>query len=371
MYVESPQFIRKRNTLWLIGSPSWAWMEPRSVATWPADLGRTPNRAGVRIPIMDRGQRLGPGTVIPMPAGVYGMSTLRAALSDGDDLHLLWGAASGDTGSAALHRVWTAGWRRGEWSVPSVFIDAKRDVTWANSKTSGVTNVAGTSYVFAPLTFKDTVLVLRASGEGWKLATAPFEDHIYSGIASIPGDSRRLFVSFVKLNKIYAAEFDIATNETTRSSHLASFPAGAAIQTRLLVPTRDRRTVVWLESSAGKSRLWHLRIAESSDRGRKWHAGETIQVGSNAGILQATSDNAGRVHVIFDPAYTTPSAPVHAVWDGKTWRREMLPVREGFVVPSPSVTSWERDSILAVWAMAESMSSRPVTFWSIGRPCRS
>lgn len=321
------------------------------------------------MPIIDRGRRLGRGTVIPLPPEVRSMSTPRAALSHDDGFHLLWGAASTDTGSATLTRVWAARWRHGGWSQPYVFLDPARDVIWLSSHISEVTSAGGIPYIFAPMSLMDTVLVIRLTETGWKLRAAPFDDHGYSAIAGIEGDSRTVFVTYVKQNEIYAGEFDLSENRLTRSSHLASFPVGASIRTRALSRGGDRRVVVWIESSVGNSSLSYLRIVESTDRGASWHPSVPLQVKSFAGIIQATSDSAGRVHVLFDGAFTSPSGPLHAMWDGKEWQEDTLPAQQGFVVPSPGITRWGKGSVLAVWAMAESPMAKPTTFWSIGRPC--
>ncbi len=372
MYVESPQLLRRRDTLWVIGSPTWARGQSGLPVLWPSGDSVSPNLVGVKVPVVERRYGLGRGTVISTPPGMWSISTPRAGLDDSGGLHVLWRVAWVPGASADDSRtVWTARWRRGEWSRPHVVLDSLRTVEWLSSRISGVTSVGTTPYIFAPMVLRDTVFVLRVTETGWQQRAAPMDGHIYSEIAGANNDSRTVFVTYVKQNAIHAGEFDIVANKVTQAVRVASFPVGAMIRTRAVLPGADRRAVVWLESSLDDPAVWHLRLAESTDHGANWHAHASLRVRAGSGILQATSDRAGRVHVLFDGPNASPSAPTHAVWDGEGWRQSGLPARSGFVVPSPSITRWGNDSVLAVWAMAESRTSLPVTLWSIGRPCRS
>lgn len=371
MYVESPQLIRRRDTLWLVGSPTWAWTGSSSLMFSPSGNGLNPNHTGLRVPVMGHGRRLGPGTVIPTPPQVWRIGMPRAALSSNGDLHLLWRVYGGASESIAqTQTVWAARWRNRDWSESYVVLDSSRSVLWLDSQVSGVTTAGRTSYIFAPMGLKDTVFVLRLTETGWKPSAARFDNHIYPEIAGIQSDSRALFVTYVTQNEIHAGEFDVAANKVRHSARVASFPVGARIRTGALVPGGNRRSVVWLESKVGDPDLWHLRVSGSADRGASWNVGPSLQLRAGPGTLQVTSDESGRVHTMFGSSDPSPSAPIHAILENGVWRKHTLPTSPGLVVPSPSMTSWGGDSILAVWAMAESTTSRPVTLWSIGKPCR-
>lgn len=371
MYVESPQLITDRDTLWLIGSPTWAWDSSGQMMIWGSKLVQTLNLAGLHVPILEHGRALGAGTEIRLPPGARNMSTPLGALGKRHALHLLWRAGWGDTAAGAVSRVFSSRLVGTEWSPPEVLIDPARHVTWVGSNISEVADIGGTPYVFAPLTLDDSVLVMHLSEKGWVIKSASFANHIYSGIANIEGDSRNVFVTFVRNHSIYGGEFDVSSNKLARFSPVASFAAGATIQTRAIARTRARRGIVWMESSTDHSPLWKLRIAESIDSTATWRVSPPLEVASVAGILSVTSDSAGRVHVLIDGDPVALSSPVHAVWNGKTWQKEPLPKLSGFVVPSPTIIRWGPESLLAVWAMAESTTSRPTTFWAIGTPCKS
>lgn len=370
MYVESPQVIRRGDTLWLIGSPTWGRTLSGMPLLWPSGDSVTPNFIGMRVPITARGRGLGRGAVIPTPPGVWSISTPRAAPSERGALHVLWRVSPAPSASASDSRtVWTATWQRGRWSQPHVLIDSSRKVAWVSSLISQVTRVGTTPHVFAPMLLTDTVFVLRLTDTGWARYAARMDEHIYSEIAGTERDSLRVFVTYVKQNEIHAGEFDVVANAVVQTALVASFPMGATIRTRALLPGADRQTVVWLESSADDPNASYLRMSESTNRGKTWRAGVALPVRAGSGIMQATFDREGRIHVLFDGPYPSPTAPIHGVWDGVEWRLNKLPARRGQVVPSPSITWWGRDSILAVWAMGESRTSMPVTLWSIGKPC--
>jgi hypothetical protein len=236
------------------------------------------------------------------------------------------------------------------------------------SEISEVVAVNGRSLMVAS-SFRDTLLVIQATRRGWEVGATPFPSFIYGTIARIDNNTNSFFVTYVEGNAIHAGEFDLSANAIKGVATVASFATRATVQTRALAPSNVRRVIVWLESTFGTQHKSQLRIAESTDAGRTWKASVPLSIESGSGSLQADYDTAGSVHVILDPAYETPSAPIHLVRADHVWRQDTLPTLKGFVVPSPTIRSWKKDSLLALWSMAESQSSPPVTFWSIGKRC--
>lgn len=371
LYVESPQMILRGETLWLIGSPTWAVTKPASPMLWPGGDSVTPDLIGASFRVTKGGRALGWQSVVHVPPGLSTPSAPRAALSDDGVLHILFRESSSPSRStrAAARTVWSAGWKLGYWSPPTVLLDSTRNVGWANSLVSRVTNAGKTPFVLAPMGTRDSLVVLRLTERGWTAGSVPFPSHIYSDIAGTDRESRTLPMTYVIRNDIYAAEFNIVANRVTQAVRVASFPVGATIKTRMLAIQDARRIVVWLESSPMHQGWWFLRVTESRDGGSSWTSGSPIRVRAGSGILDATSDGMGRVHVLFDNADASPSAPAHAFWNGKVWRQTQLPSLNGHVVPSPSIRTWGQESVLAIWAMAASSTSMPVTVWSLGSPC--
>lgn len=369
LYVESPQFTESDNALWLIGSPTWAWARNGRPLLWPFGDSVTPNLFGVRVPLKDRGNGFGSAALIRMPPRVPAVSTPRGAVTGGT-LHALFRtASSANTTSSELRTVWAGQWRSDDWSQLDVILESRRNVLWTNSRISRLAYAGASAYVFAPMGTKDSMAVLRLTEAGWESRAVPFISHIYSDIAGTPRDSTALLITYVVENDIFAGEFDVGTHRVTQAVRIASFPRGATIRTRAVAPDDLRRAVVWLQSGTQdlESRLLH--VAESPSRGAEWKTGLPLRVRARSGNFDATSDRLGRVHVLFDKTDGSPSAPAHAFWDGAVWVETALPALHGRVVPSPAIRLWREDSILAVWAMAPSSTSMPVTVWSIGTAC--
>jgi hypothetical protein len=133
----------------------------------------------------------------------------------------------------------------------------------------------------------------------------------------------------------------------------------------LLGLKHDGLALLWIEGTESLGSGSTLKIAISHDDGLSWRNVSSRPV-DNDGEMSAIADDQGRVHVIMAGASRSPSAPIHQVWDGKSWTEAAPALRQGYVVPTPALASIGPDSLIAFWGSAESQRHIPVTLYSVG-----
>jgi hypothetical protein len=374
VYIESPEILRRGDSVVLLGSPSLASDAKGQVVAARAGARATSLFAGVRLALTAGHSGNIPGQLIALPSGIERMGVLRAGQSANGDIGVVFrGPAQRADSTSPYSTVWTSVLRAHEWTPPSILLTPDAGVLWSGSFVSTVGPSAFGALLSAPTMVWDSTRLLRLGPRGWTVRTVRLPQHSYSAIAEISDPESVLLVAHVSATKAFPSGglFTSRSRDGGLTWTLAAVlsTSGDVVphHSRLLVKSQREVALAWIEVPKNSDTSSVLRVAVSSDLASTWKQAVPMVIAGRPTDLRAASDGRGRIHVVIDSTGSSGSAPRHLVWDGAQWHRSTPPTPAGSVVPTPTIAALGRDSVLLIWAMYRPDGMPPVTMLSVGR----
>lgn len=376
LYIETPEILVRGDSILLLGSPSFATDSTGALIPSALPLGTSgtsPLFAGARLSLTRPPNRNVAAEIIPLPIGVERMGYLRAASVSGDDVAVVYRDVTPLAGSgSSSHVIWTSVLGRSGWTRPQIAVSAAEKTRWSGSVISVVSHDARGDLLTASAFPKDSTKLLRATARGWAARTIPLDQPSYPSILGPARTDSELTIAYVAATADHPRSGVFirrsADDGLNWSAPVPASDAGSdAIHHARLLRGGDRELgLVWLEADASGTDS-RLHVATSQTLGASWREGPVVALSDVPTDLRAISDDRGHLHVVVDSVSSTGGGVRHLLWDGVRWIRSDPPTPRGFVIPSPTVASLGRDSVIGVWAMTNRQGGLPVTLVSVGR----
>ncbi len=374
-YVETPEIVRLRDSLLLLGGPSFA-MDSTGDAMLSSFEGQpSPRFAGAMVGAD------GGGRMVPLPPGIATWNWPRV-LPGRDGVDVLWesidssarlrtrqdsaaappasGASAGGAGDEV--EIWRSQFDGMRWTAPVLLVRSPV-VSWSQNQASEFARVGSRHALVVPVAWGSgdlALLVARDSvreGARWSVERVEIENLSYARLATHPRSG--LILGYVAAGEqadssarvtktLYAARSSDGGKSWSERVRVSGLASGPVYDPQLLVAGDSAAYLTWLTRSDAGSRV---HAAVSRDGGSSWREVEPFSMSGQMNGGRATLDETGRVHVIGRYNTAAESYSLSVSLSGARWRAARMDA-DGLIAASlPVVARPFPDSLVAAWGV--------------------